>query len=324
MTEEKVEYAVTKAQAPFAQIMPSSFEQMMTHADTLVKSGLLPIEIKTPAAAAAIMLTGREFGMTTMQSFRLLCVVKGKISMYAQCMAALILNAGHSYHVDEMTEERCTITFTRKGGKPKAYTFTMADAKRADLSGGMNYQKYPAQMLWARCMAKGARAEMPDVIGGMYTPDELSSGAVLEPMGDVVDVKPTITVITPDQTQPAVQHDEPPVNVANMPAQQKAQPRATFTIPDWFVASEKNLAAARAVTITFGKHSGMALGDIDDTDKPYIAWLTESFEPKSADAEKVLRAATYLRAFRKHTERDYHMPADLVEDEQPALQEQAA
>jgi hypothetical protein len=316
MNEEKVEYAVTKVQAPFAQIMPANFEQMMIQADVLVKSGLLPAEIKTAAAAATIMLTGREYGMTTMQSFRFLCVVKGKISMYAQCMAALILNAGHCYHVDEMTDERCTITFTRKGGKPKAYTFTMGDAKRADLSGGINYQKYPAQMLWARCMAKGARAEMPDVIGGMYTPDELSSGAVLEPMGDVVDVKPTITIITSEQPAEAQATPQPALT-----AQQIAARRNEFTIPDWFKPDDKSLAAARAVSVTFGKHAGTTLGDIDDADHSYIAWLTESYEPKSPDGEKVKRAATYLRAYRKSREQAYHMPESLLDDDP---QEQAA
>jgi len=87
-------------------IMPQTFDEMMKQADVLVKSGLLPQEVKTPAAAVAIMLTGRELGIPPMQAFRSVYVVKGKPTLSAQLMGALILRAGHSYKIVESSNER--------------------------------------------------------------------------------------------------------------------------------------------------------------------------------------------------------------------------
>jgi len=58
-------------------LLPTTFEGMLAQAEVLVKSGLLPRTVKTPAAAVAIMLTGRELGIPPMQSFRSIYVVDG-------------------------------------------------------------------------------------------------------------------------------------------------------------------------------------------------------------------------------------------------------
>jgi hypothetical protein len=171
---------MTEAVVPYGHdtaLMPTTFDGMMHQAEVLVKSGLLPTEIKTAAAAAAIMLTGRELGIPTMQSFRGIYVVRGKPSLSAQLMAALIRRAGHDFHVDQLTDTCCQITFARRGGKPFVHTFTIDDAQAAGLTTGTSaemYRKYAKAMLFSRCMSAGARIEMSDVIAGMYTPEELA------------------------------------------------------------------------------------------------------------------------------------------------------
>jgi hypothetical protein len=183
-------------------IAPATFEGMLKQADILVKSGLLPQEIKTPAAAVAVMLTGRELGIPVMQSFRSIYVVKGKPTLSAQLMGALILRDGHSYKIVTSTNEVCTIEFRRKSGQVYAHTFTLEDAKRANLAGSPTWQNYPKAMLFSRCMSAGARACMPDVIGGLYTPEEIASipaNGNAEHV-DVVDVTP---VEQPTQTTEA-------------------------------------------------------------------------------------------------------------------------
>ena len=143
-------------------IMPETFEGMLGQADILLKSGMLPAEVKTPAAAVAIMLTGRELGIPPMQAFRSVYVVKGKPTLSAQLMGALILRAGHSYRVIESSNTKCTIEFRRKNGVTYVHEFTAEDAKRAGL-GGQTWQAYPKAMLFSRCMSAGARIAMPDV-----------------------------------------------------------------------------------------------------------------------------------------------------------------
>lgn len=170
-----------------AAIMPQTFEGMMKQAEVLVKSGLLPAEIKSAAAAVAIMLTGRELSVPPMQAFRSIYVVKGKPTLSAQLMGALIFRAGHSYSVVESTNEKCTIEYKRKSGETYRHTFTIEDAGRAGLKDSPTWRQYPKAMLFSRCMSAGARAFMPDVIAGMYTPEELAGPVPVDPeTGEII------------------------------------------------------------------------------------------------------------------------------------------
>lgn len=192
-----------------AAIMPQTFDEMMKQADVLVKSGLLPQEVKTPAAAAAIMLTGRELGIPPMQAFRSVYVVKGKPTLSAQLMGALIFRAGHSYRIVESTNERCVIEFRRRGAQ-NAYTheFTMADAGKAGLSQSPTWKAYPKAMLFSRCMSAGARVAMPDVLAGMYTPEEIAEPGtvVFDEHGSVVAV---MSEPSPEPPKPAPKPEPP-------------------------------------------------------------------------------------------------------------------
>ena len=195
-------------------IMPATFDGMMAQADVLAKSGLLPQTVKTGAAAAAIMLAGRELGIPPMQAFRTIYVVKGNVSLSAQLMAALIMRDGHSYELLENSNTRCAIKFTRNWSplmKGPSYTheFTMEDAKRAGLTNSNTWQAYPKAMLWSRCMSAGARAFMPDVIMGMYTPEELAGGdgIVVDDTGEVIDV--IAKDVTPEPAKAETPRAEP-------------------------------------------------------------------------------------------------------------------
>ena len=182
-------------------IMPTTFEGMMAQAEILVRSGLLPVEIKTAAAAVAVMLTGRELGLGPMQSLRSIYIVKGKPSLSAQLMAALILRDGHAYKIIESTNSRCEIAFVRRGGQTYVHEFVLEDAKRAGLLGGNVWQAYPKALLWSRCMSAGARAAMPDVLAGMYTPEELADPdtVIVGDGGEVIDVVSRVV----EETSPA-------------------------------------------------------------------------------------------------------------------------
>ena len=64
---------------------------------------------------------------------------------------------------------------SRQGHSPATFRFSLEDAARAKLAGD-NWQKYPAAMLRARVITAAARAYAPDVLDGVYDPDELSPG----------------------------------------------------------------------------------------------------------------------------------------------------
>jgi hypothetical protein len=85
-------------------------------------------------------------------------------------MAAAIKRAGKYDYRAECTDEDCTIVFygrTMDGKMEQIGTtsYTMEDAKRARLTGGDNWQKYPRAMLFARCISTGYKQHCPDALG---------------------------------------------------------------------------------------------------------------------------------------------------------------
>ena len=140
--------------------------------------------VKRPEEAAVILLTGRELGLSPMQSLRGIYVVNGTPVLSADLLVAVVRRSGlcGSWRVTESTPERCTITTTRVGEtEPSTRTWTMADARRANVTGKPIWSQYPAQMLRHRCAADLAREVYPDVVLGLYTPEEMDSVERREP-----------------------------------------------------------------------------------------------------------------------------------------------
>lgn len=158
-------------------LTPMTLEGLMTQAAMLVKSGILPKDICTPEAAAAIILTGRELGIPPMQSFRAIYIVNGKPTISTEHMAAMLLQAGIRYNIDKLDMDGCTITFKRPG-MSYTHSFTQADAVKAKLWGTKTWAVYPKDMLYNRCFSAGARKFAPDVLGKMYTPEEIDPDSV--------------------------------------------------------------------------------------------------------------------------------------------------
>jgi len=144
-------------------------------AQLATKSGL--IAHKRPEAAAVVLLTGRELGLAPMAALRGIYEVSGRPVLSADMMVAVVRRSGlcASWRVTESTPERCTITTLRQGEQhPETCSWTMEDARRAGC-GGQTWSKFPRQMLAHRCAAELARRVYPDVLLGLYTPDELGS-----------------------------------------------------------------------------------------------------------------------------------------------------
>jgi hypothetical protein len=174
----------------------------------LLPSGMLPAHIKTPEAAAAIILKGRELGIPPMQALSGIASINGKPVCGSELMLAIIYrdHGDSAIWIDDTTDTFCRISYARRGWpERKTYSFSMEDAKRAGVAGGQTWQKYPAAMLRARCISAVARMAFPDSIGGMYSPDELGGDVVVESDGEsVVYVpSPVVNVMTGEVTEAA-------------------------------------------------------------------------------------------------------------------------
>lgn len=62
-------------------------------------------------------------------------------------------------------------------------SFTISDAKAAELLDKTNWKRYPKRMLDARAYAIGAREIADDFLNGIYTPDELGANSFIDDNG---------------------------------------------------------------------------------------------------------------------------------------------
>ena len=159
--------------------------QLLAQADTWIKSGLLPNSIKTPEQAVVIVLKGKELNLQTMASFEMIDVIMGKPALKPKGMASLCFKGGirtktikdfepikndEGKSVDAIT----TIRFYRDGIEEDV-SYKYSDATALGLTSKDNWKKQPGIMMYWRCFSKGANRVCPDLIGGLYTTEELAS-----------------------------------------------------------------------------------------------------------------------------------------------------
>ena len=131
----------------------------------------------TPEQAMLVIMAGREFGLGAMASLRSFHVVEGKPTMSAQAMMARCLEHP-SCKLFRVVRQKCSnelaVVEVQRHGWPDAevYTWSLEDAKRAGLAGRANWSKYPREMLINRCIAEAARFVFPEVMAGVYAPEE--------------------------------------------------------------------------------------------------------------------------------------------------------
>ena len=167
----------------------SEWKLMRDMAASLVPTGFLPDSIKTPEQAVAIMLKGRELAVPPMYALSNIAIVKGKPTISAEMMLALIYrdHGKKAIRVKESTDDACTIEYRLEGWSDvSSYSFTMDQAKKAGLVKAGPWQQYPAAMLRARCISAVARMAFPECIAGMYVPGELGDEVTVSEDGEVI------------------------------------------------------------------------------------------------------------------------------------------
>lgn len=111
----------------------------------------------------------------------------GKGAVSAQLMAALLHRHGYVYEVTVETTERVSMTWYKmvKGSTGKLRrrklgesTWTILEAIGAGLAWREQWRHYPTDMLWARCLMRGARRHASKVGTGLaYTLEEIADMA---------------------------------------------------------------------------------------------------------------------------------------------------
>lgn len=160
-------------------ISPSSLAEARELAGTLAAARTIPEALqKSPADVLAIIMAGAELGLAPMQSVRALVLIKGKPTLSADAMGALCKSRRDvcEYLVLRHSDAtKATYEAKRQGDPvPTVMSFTIEEARTAGLNGD-NWRKFPAAMLRARALSAICRAVFPDLLLGVYDPDELEA-----------------------------------------------------------------------------------------------------------------------------------------------------
>ncbi len=159
-----------------AEVVQSfALSDMQVMADAAVKSQLFGV--KTKEQALALMLLCNAEGIHPMRAVQEYHIIQGKPSLTAQAMQGRFQRMGGKIQWIERSLTACEAEFFHPQGGTVKIKYTMEDAKRAQLDKKDNWVKNPRQMLAARVVSEGVRAVFPGVLGGMYTPEEVSDFA---------------------------------------------------------------------------------------------------------------------------------------------------
>lgn len=158
------------------------------------------------AGIHAIMAKAKALGIHPFEALNggFFCI-NGRVGMTTEMMAALVRQRGHSIQKDPKSNSECCILHGKRADSGDTWTcsFSKEDAILAGLWNGPTWKKYPAIMLYNRCMSQLFRQLFPDIsMGGGYVEDELKE---IEKVGEYADK--TIDV-TPKKPIPEMKKDE--------------------------------------------------------------------------------------------------------------------
>lgn len=155
---------------------PHDMKSALEFARVAVESGLVPSAVNTPQKAFIILVTGAELGLPPMQALRSIHVIEGRPCLSAELIVALVKRSPECVWF-RLVESTCEVAryATLRRGEPEQtkFSFSMDDAQRASLTNKRVWRNYPDAMLRARASTALARAVYPDLLSGVYLPDEL-------------------------------------------------------------------------------------------------------------------------------------------------------
>ena len=161
---------------------PVTLQEYANIAKSMAASGFFG-EVKNAHQAVALMILGRHFNLSPVQSLTGIHIVKGKPMLhYAVILAKVREHPHYDYRIVKHDDSACTIAFTYKGEPCGESTFTKADAQKA---GTQNMDKHGKTMLLARAASNGVKWYCPDVLNGMpvYVQGEIPEDADYQDAG---------------------------------------------------------------------------------------------------------------------------------------------
>lgn len=166
---------VVEAKQSFS-LAPQNLEEAFKFADILSKSKLVPKDFEGNQGNILVAIQwGAELGLQPMQAMQNIAVINGRPSLWGDSVIALVKASPLcEYVVEDVTDSGATCRVKRRGEPEQIRTFTVNDAKAANLWGKQGpWSNYPKRMLQMRARSWALRDVFPDVLRGMPVAEEL-------------------------------------------------------------------------------------------------------------------------------------------------------
>jgi hypothetical protein len=166
------------------RLEPKSMKGAQWVAEQIFNARLFSKKLKSVGDALAIIMAGAERGLGAMTSLMGIHIIEGMPAFSAHLIVgfAKAHPSCRYFRLVDSSPTSCTYETHRDGSpEPERLTFTLEDAKAAGLvhttkngAPGM-WQKWPGQMCRKQCKVELARSVYEDVVGGLYSPEELNA-----------------------------------------------------------------------------------------------------------------------------------------------------
>lgn len=144
-----------------------------------------------------MILKGMELGFSPLAAVDNMSLLFGTPTIDGKGMLALVYGSGLLKKINfDSTDKYCTIKLERNDVEGSfEYTFTLADAQLLGLMNKSQYKKQAKTMFKWRAVANLMRQAFPDVLGGVYTAEEIAPGDVsVDEFGGmhVIEIEPIV------------------------------------------------------------------------------------------------------------------------------------
>ena len=175
---------------PSARFEGEQLNNVQRLGNILAASGYFS-DVRDMAQAAVKVMAGDELGIAPVAAVMGIHIIKGKVTLSANLIAAQVRRHGYNYKHVQFDTTGCTLQFFGKNGELLGdSSFTEADAKSAGVYNDM-YKKFPRNMYFSRAISNGAKWYCPEVMSGLpvYVSEEL--GAKVDGDGEIIDLPDT-------------------------------------------------------------------------------------------------------------------------------------
>lgn len=212
---------LVKSNAAIAPI--ANMSEFLSLAEQFEKSGMFGCT--QPGQGAVILSTCQSEGISPFEFMNTYHLIENRPSMKADAMLAKFMQAGGKYKVLSFSKEKAEGHFAF-GDNEITIDLTIKDAQESGLTHNAkgqwknNWKNFPRQMLWARVVSTAIRLVAPQIVAGIYTPEEVQD----------FDSKPIDTQAIRVEASEVALPVEPAMQDMEKPAE-KEQPATPFEEP---------------------------------------------------------------------------------------------